>query len=410
MTDKLTRIEDGGGSAALAAPTGLDFSAIDVSDLKRKFASIASFQSLVRECTTEGVDYGRIPGAGDKPTLLKPGAEKIAKLLNCYDEYEIVQSVEDWSRPLFRYLIRCTLIEMSTGTKVSSGLGECNSMESKYRWRWVREAEIPSSLPKDTLTKKDSKRSVFEFEFALNKRETTGKYGKPESYWAAFDAAIKSGTAVKKQKETSTKKVLWGFEITLGETLFRIPNDAVYDQINTLLKMAKKRALVDASLSAGRLSDLFTQDLEDLQASADRVSAATEPEEHPSSSPSAPKTPPKPEASKPEHHEDYPPDNNGDHPDAPPDDEPSEQKDTDRRVSADRLTEISKLFVDLQKSGTSATKIMDYLYKNVDARFGRKFAAFDELTEIEAEFVETQLRDWIAEKKRRAAAPKGESK
>ena len=32
---------------------------------------------------------------------------------------------------------------------------------------------------------------------------------------------------------------------------------------NTVLKMAKKRALVDAALAIGRLSDLFTQDIDD---------------------------------------------------------------------------------------------------------------------------------------------------
>jgi hypothetical protein len=37
-----------------------------------------------------------------------------------------------------------------------------------------------------------------------------------------------------------------------------------YTLVNTLLKMAKKRALVDAVLSATRSSGLFTQDIEDL--------------------------------------------------------------------------------------------------------------------------------------------------
>lgn len=34
---------------------------------------------------------------------------------------------------------------------------------------------------------------------------------------------------------------------------------------NTVLKMARKRALVDAALTVGSLSDLFTQDLEDME-------------------------------------------------------------------------------------------------------------------------------------------------
>jgi hypothetical protein len=50
---------------------------------------------------------------------------------------------------------------------------------------------------------------------------------------------------------------------------WRIDNDEIYSQVNTLIKMAKKRALIDASLSAGRLSNVFTQDVEDLPNIAD---------------------------------------------------------------------------------------------------------------------------------------------
>jgi protein tyrosine phosphatase len=37
-----------------------------------------------------------------------------------------------------------------------------------------------------------------------------------------------------------------------------------YTMDNTVLKMAKKRAFVDATLLVGSLSDLFTQDIEDM--------------------------------------------------------------------------------------------------------------------------------------------------
>jgi len=43
----------------------------------------------------------------------------------------------------------------------------------------------------------------------------------------------------------------------------------VYDLKNTILKMAKKRAYVDATLSACRLSDFFTQDMEDVSPAGD---------------------------------------------------------------------------------------------------------------------------------------------
>ena len=37
-----------------------------------------------------------------------------------------------------------------------------------------------------------------------------------------------------------------------------------YTMDNTVLKMAKKRALIDATLLVASLSDIFTQDLEDM--------------------------------------------------------------------------------------------------------------------------------------------------
>lgn len=43
-------------------------------------------------------------------------------------------------------------------------------------------------------------------------------------------------------------------------------NQDGYSIINTILKMAKKRALIDAVLSATRSSDIFTQDMEDINA------------------------------------------------------------------------------------------------------------------------------------------------
>lgn len=46
------------------------------------------------------------------------------------------------------------------------------------------------------------------------------------------------------------------------ETAFRYQDP--FTIVNTLLKMAKKRALIDAVLSATRASGLFTQDIEDF--------------------------------------------------------------------------------------------------------------------------------------------------
>lgn len=183
----------------------------DETTFRHDIQAINKFQEIVRQSMRENQDYGVIPGT-KKPTLLKPGAEKIAKLLGLADYYDILDKHEDWDRPFFRYLIKCRLVTVNSGITISEGLGECNSMESKYRWRWVFPSELPASVDKDKLMKK-----------TINTRN-----GKAPMY--------------------------------------RIDNDDVFSQVNTIIKMAKKRALVDAALSAGRLSEIFTQDVEDMKA------------------------------------------------------------------------------------------------------------------------------------------------
>ena len=55
--------------------------------------------------------------------------------------------------------------------------------------------------------------------------------------------------------------VAW--EIDDDTALYRIPNPDVADVVNTIQKMAQKRALVAATLIARSASEFFTQDVED---------------------------------------------------------------------------------------------------------------------------------------------------
>jgi len=184
----------------------------DETQFRQDIQAINRFQAIVHQNLVANQDYGVIPGT-TKPTLLKPGAEKIAKLLGLSDQYEIIDRQEDWTKSFFRYLIKCKLIHVASQSLISEGLGECNSMESRYRWRWISERDLPIGIDKTKLVT----------------QERTAKAG---GHW----------------------------------TVFRFENDDIYSQVNTILKMAKKRALVDAALSAGRLSNVFTQDIEDLPA------------------------------------------------------------------------------------------------------------------------------------------------
>lgn len=183
----------------------------DEQTFRKDIEAINRFQDIVHANMKSGQDYGVIPGT-KKPTLLKPGAEKIAKLLGLADLYEIIDRQENWQTGFFRYLVKCKLVSVRNDVTISEGLGECNSLESKYRWRWVFPDDVPENIDKQKILKRAGKR-----------RDGKGTY-----------------------------------------TQYRLENEDIYSQVNTILKMAKKRALVDAALSAGRLSEVFTQDVEDL--------------------------------------------------------------------------------------------------------------------------------------------------
>ena len=189
----------------------------DPESTRDQIKALNAFQAVVRQLLVKDLDYGVIPGTS-KPTLLKPGAEKIIKLLGLTDQYEFEDRQEDWSRQFFRYLVKCRLYMTSTNVLITEGIGECNSTEPKYRYRWVFQSDLPEMYQGDA--------------------------GKP-----ARDKLV--------HRKIRTK-------YSDGANQYRIDNDEVGGIVNTLIKMARKRALVDAALTAGRLSELFTQDVEDL--------------------------------------------------------------------------------------------------------------------------------------------------
>lgn len=224
----------------------------------------------LKEMLVEGVDYGVIPGT-DKPVLLLPGAQKICTFFGYAPHYELA-CIEDWNgssygEPLFYYKYTCVLSK--GGNPVGEGQGSCNSWESKYRYRWVKAEDIPARYSQeevDAFTVREG--SIFEFDFAVKKSETSGKYGKSLDYWQRFHDAIEATRARHVERDTKNGKK-WGWEI--DATLYRIPNDQFADIINTCQKMGQKRAYVAATLSATGASQYFTQDLEDTTESLDQV-------------------------------------------------------------------------------------------------------------------------------------------
>lgn len=150
---------------------------VNVQQVQATMQKIAQFQAVVQKTLKKDHDYGVIPGTGSKPTLLKPGAEKILMLMGLTSEYDIVEKVQDYESGFFAFTVKCTIYKGDM--KITEGVGHANTREKRY---------------------------------------TTGR---------AQDA---------------------------------------YTLANTVLKMAKKRAQVDTVLTVASLSEIFTQDLEDLEA------------------------------------------------------------------------------------------------------------------------------------------------
>jgi len=235
---------------------------LTVGEIEQRYAMLQRFRHAVLR---DGVDYGAAGGAEGKPSLLQPGAQKLVVLFGLRAEFTIEDQDEDWTgerhsgEPFFRYRIKCRLYT-GDGALAGESYGDINSWESRYRWRWMDEFELPPDLDPGKLRRKIS--SAEEFEFAIKKGETGGKYGKSPAYWSAWRKAINDGKALPVTITTSKGQQYPGYRM---ETVrYRVPNDDVFSQINTMIKIGQKRALVGAVLNTTGASEFFTQDLEDF--------------------------------------------------------------------------------------------------------------------------------------------------
>lgn len=145
---------------------------VDLNAVQTTLTKINQFQMVVQNTLKANHDYGIIPGT-TKPTLLKPGAEKIQMLFGVTSEYEVTERIQDYDKGFFAFTVVCRIYK--NDVKITEGVGHCNTREKKY------------------------------------------------------------------------------------------VNQDPYTLANTCLKMAKKRAQIDATLTIASLSEVFTQDMEDMQ-------------------------------------------------------------------------------------------------------------------------------------------------
>jgi hypothetical protein len=117
----------------------------------------------------------------------------------------VVETEEGEER--IRYVVEATLYHIN-GVPVASGVGSCSSDEKRYKYRWINEEDL---------------RKVYSFEDEdLQKLKSRRRGGRRQLY---------------------------------------VRNPEILDLDNTLLKMAAKRAEVDATLMLPGVSSIFTQDV-----------------------------------------------------------------------------------------------------------------------------------------------------
>lgn len=222
------------GQTALAVRDKSDLAisfVVTTAEIKERIKEI---QDFVADYMIEGEDFGTIPGT-PKPTLYKPGAEKLCDVYGFTPLVEVTNRVEDWEKGFFHYEVRAVLESRRNGMAVAQGLGSCNSKEARYRWRNLGR-KCPACGAEQIIKGK-------------------------EDYGGGWLCWKKNGGCGAKFKD--------GDNVIESQQVGKIENDDSFSLVNTILKMAKKRALVDAVLSATRSSGLFTQDMEDGAPSVD---------------------------------------------------------------------------------------------------------------------------------------------
>lgn len=222
----------------------------------------SDFVNFSKSILKQDLDYGIIPGT-PKPSLYKPGAEKLRFVYGLSSEIRCIDKMIDLDRPFLDYTYRCT-IKSKSGQILAQCEGSCNSMEPKYGYVWRTLKELPegtdiAKLPSRVIGKKKS-----EFDFAINRSQTVGQFGKPIEYWEKWLDAIESGHAKKIKKRSVNGRKFDAWEIDETVTLYRTLNYDVISLKNTIMKMAQKRAFVGAILLATGASEFFTQDIEDM--------------------------------------------------------------------------------------------------------------------------------------------------
>lgn len=199
-------VETGATVEPAQASPGTDLAVVpkfNVAAVDRVFDNVQALTTMMKNRMKENHHFGKVPGA-QNPSLWEPGASLIMNGFGLFADPVNVDRTEDEDGHI-RYNVTVYLrpIGPITNVAMAAGVASCSSREIKYAYRWVFEDEIPSGIEKADL------------------RSRTVRGDKVQ---------------------------------------YRIPNQDPGDLENTIIKMAVKRAEVDAVMHLPGCSELFPRE------------------------------------------------------------------------------------------------------------------------------------------------------
>jgi ribosomal protein L37AE/L43A len=189
-------------------------------------ARLDLIQEVMKTSMRMGVDYGVVPGT-DKPTLFKPGAEKLGVTFEL--DIQIVNHKTWGPGDHLTVESHATVYHAPSGSRLGFGEGLCTTREKKYAKRHA-ERSCPECGTNAVIKGKQ-------------------EYG---GGWLCF-----------KRKGGCGAKFADNDQAITGQQVGVIDNPDLPDEWNTVVKMGAKRARVDAVLAVTGASAIFTQDAED---------------------------------------------------------------------------------------------------------------------------------------------------
>lgn len=182
----------------------------------------------------EGVDYGTEEGI-DKPFLKKPGAERLALVFGLQIEFEDIDDSNPEANFYRHKFVGTAWSYDKNGVRIyrGQGVGSCSSKESKYRYRWLRPYQIPTSMKQPFL------------KTYVNKKKEDVEIIDMQAW---IDV---NGIGSAKRDNYSVK--------------CRFENEDIADLDNTIMKMAKKRCMSDVVQTVTGADRVFVrpEDIED---------------------------------------------------------------------------------------------------------------------------------------------------